>query len=86
MYQVRFKKSVVKQLEKMDKQTARLIKNWITKNLVDCIDPRQHGKSLNRNLKGFWRYRVGDYRLFADIQDDVLIIEIIKTGHQDIYK
>ena len=76
MYQVKFTDSALKQLQKIDKQTMRLIKNWIVKNLVDCEDPRVHGKQLTGNLKGVWRYRVGDYRLFADIRDYVLTIII----------
>lgn len=87
MYQVKFTDSALKQLQKIDKQTMRLIKNWIVKNLVDCEDPRVHGKPLMGSLKGVWRYRVGDYRLFADIRDYVLTIIIFDVGHRkDIYK
>ena len=85
MYQVKFTDSALKQLQKIDKQTMRLIKNWIVKNLVDCEDPRVHGKPLTDGLKGVWRYRVGDYRLFADIRDYVLTI-IIFDVRKDIYK
>ena len=69
MYTVEFSESAVKQLKKLDKSTSRVIKNWIVKNLVDCDDPRQHGKALTGNLSGIWRCRVGDYRLFAEIDD-----------------
>ena len=87
MYQVKFTDSALKQLQKIDKQTMRLIKNWIVKNLVDCEDPRVHGKPLTGSLKGVWRYRVGDYRLFADIRDYALMIIIFDVGHRkDIYK
>ena len=54
--------------KELDKPTARVIKNWIIKNLVDTTDSRQHGKPLTGNLKGIWRYRVEDYRLFAGNQ------------------
>lgn len=87
MYQVRFTDSAVKQLKKLDKQTARVIKNWIVKNLVGCEDPFTHGKALKGNLKGVWRYRVGDYRLFARIEDDILTIFIFEVGHRrEVYK
>ena len=68
MYKVEFTESAVKQLKKLDKQTVRVIKNWVIKNLVNTPDPRLHGKALKGNLKGIWRYRVGDYRLFASIE------------------
>lgn len=87
MYTVNFSESALKQLKKLDKQTARVIKNWIVKNLVDCSDPRQHGKALTGNLKGIWRYRVGDYRLFAEIKDEQVLIFIFDIAHlREIYR
>ena len=87
MYKVRFSDSAVKQMEKLDKQTLRVIKNWIVKNLVDTDDPRKHGKQLKGNLSGIWRYRVGDYRLFAEIKDNILTIFIFEVGRRrEIYK
>lgn len=79
MYQVKFSEHAMKELKKLDKSTARIIKNWVLKNLVDTTDPRMHGKALTGNLKGVWRYRVGDYRIFAEIHDDKLIIFILKS-------
>lgn len=86
-FQVRFSESALKAMKKLDKQTARVIKNWVVKNLVDTADPRLHGKALTGNLKGIWRYRVGDYRLFAEIQDQVLTIFIFEVAHRsEAYK
>ena len=51
MYKVEFTESAVKQLKKLDKQTVRVIKNWVIKNLVNTPDPRLHGKALKGNLK-----------------------------------
>ena len=66
----------------MDKHTAAMVYGWIDKNLDGCGDPRAHGKALGDGFKGYWRYRVGDYRLIANIQDSLLIIEIIRAGHR----
>jgi len=55
--------------------------------IVDCDDPRVHGKPLKGKLAGIWRYRVGDYRIFADIHDEILTIEIFEMGHRrEVYK
>ena len=87
MYHVKFSEHAVKELKILDKPTVRVIKNWIVKNLVDTTDPRLHGKALTGNLKGIWRYRVGDYRLFAEIHDDELIIFLFEIAHRrEIYK
>ena len=72
----------IKQLKKMDKHISALIIGWIEKNLVDCENPRQYGKGLVANRSGEWRYRIGDYRILADIQDDKLVILIITVGHR----
>ncbi|NLD10698.1 MAG: type II toxin-antitoxin system RelE/ParE family toxin [Clostridiales bacterium] len=83
MYQIKILESVEKELSKMDKQTVRIIKNWIVKNLVDTDDPRNKGKAL----KGIWRYRIGDYRLFATIEDDIMTVFLFEISHRrDVYK
>lgn len=86
-YHVEFTESALKELKKMDGQTARLITGWIKKNLEGCENPRQHGKGLTANRSGQWRYRVGDYRLLADIQDNKILILILHVGHRsEIYR
>lgn len=79
MFEIKFSVNALKDLKKLDKGTTILIIHWIEKNLVNCIDPRQHGKALTGDLKEIWQYRVGDYRLFAKIYDNVLLIELIKA-------
>ena len=76
-----------KEFKKLDKYTQRMIKNWIVKNLDGCNDPRQHGKGLTANRSGQWRYRIGDYRLICEIQDDELIILALTVGHRrEVYE
>jgi len=82
MYLIGYSEEVKKQLKKMDKNTSRLIKNWIVKNLIDVEDPRIKGKPLKGNLQGIWRYRVGDYRLLAEIRDKELLIFIFEVDHR----
>lgn len=85
-YKVEFTKDALKELKKMDKYTALFITAWIRKNLEGCTDPRQHGKGLTANRSGQWRYRVGDYRIIADIQEEKVIILVLSIGHRrDIY-
>lgn len=87
MYHVEFVKSAIKQLKKLDKPTAALIIGWIRKNLEGCDNPRIHGKGLTANRSGQWRYRVGDYRIIAEIDDDKIVILVLNIGHRrDIYE
>lgn len=86
-FDVEYSKTAYKQLKKMDNYTRLMILNWITNNLVACQNPFEHGKELKGNLKGQWRYRVGDYRILAEVQDDKLIILVLTIGHRrDVYK
>ncbi|MBQ4090331.1 MAG: type II toxin-antitoxin system RelE/ParE family toxin [Clostridia bacterium] len=85
-YTVEYTKQAVKSLKKLDRQTAALIIGWIEKNLIGCEDPRAHGKGLTSNRSGQWRYRVGDYRILADIQDERIVILVLEVGHRrEIY-
>lgn len=81
-YHVEFSERALKDVKKLDKTTATLILSWIRKNLEGCENPRVHGKGLTANHSGEWRFRVGDYRLLAMIQDDKLVILMITIGHR----
>ena len=78
-YRVLFTEGAKKELKKLDRHTAALIIGWIEKNLEGCENPRAKGKGLTANRSGQWRYRVGDYRILAEIEDDKIIIMIISS-------
>lgn len=82
IYRVYTAEKFDKAFRKLDRQTQKIIKAWIEKNLVNCTDPRIHGKGLTANRSGQWRYRVGAYRILADIQDDCLVLLLIDVGHR----
>ena len=63
-----------REFKKLDRYTQRMLKAWIEKHLVGCENPRALGKGLTANRRGIWRYRIGDYRLLCDIQDERLVI------------
>ena len=86
-YKVEFTQRALKDLKKLDRPTAALILGWIRKNLENCENPRLHGKGLTANRSGQWRYRVGDYRLLAEISDNTITILILNVGHRrEIYE
>ena len=54
--------------------------------MQNCENPRQHGKALVANRKGQWRYRIGDYRLIVEIEDEKIKILVLNVGHRrDVY-
>ena len=81
-YRIMIPDNVNKKILKFDKNTRKLLYDYISKNLADTDDPRFHGKALTGNLKGLWRYRIMDYRLIVDIQDEQLIIVAVDFNHR----
>lgn len=81
-YSVSYTKKAVKQLRKLDAFSRTTILQWIDRNLNGTTDPRLHGKGLTANRSGEWRYRVGDYRILANILDDEIVIEVFAIGHR----
>ena len=83
-YVVRTTARFDREFKKLDRYTQRMLKAWIDKNLVNCADPRAHGKGLTANQSGQWRYRIGDYRLICVIQDAELVILALSVGHRSV--
>ena len=86
-YSVKTTTKFEKEFKKLDRYTQRMMKAWIVKNLIGCENPRQHGKGMTADKSGLWRYRIGDYRLIAEIQDKEITILMLNIGHRsEIYK
>lgn len=81
-YKVEFEKKAIKNLKSIDKKQAALILTWIKNNLDGTTNPRNQGTPLKGKLNEYWRYRVGQYRIIVDIQDDHLIVVVISVGHR----
>ncbi len=83
---VEFTDSSRKQLKKIDEYNRTRILKYLFE-VESLEDPRSRGKALEQNLKGFWRYRVGDYRIICSIEEEQVTILVLKIGHRrDIYK
>lgn len=87
IYQLETTPKFDKQLKKLDKVSQRQIVEYLQKNIAGTENPRLSGKGLAGNRKGFWRYRVGDYRIICLIQDAECIVLALETAHRkDIYR
>ena len=82
-YIVDYSTKAIKYLKKLDKQTQSMIYDWIGKHLEGCENPRSHGKGLTGNMSGKWRYRIGDYRLIAHIEDARVVILVLTVAKRD---
>lgn len=80
-YSVKLAKIAERQLGKLDPQVQRRI-GELTERLESLADPRAIGEALHGDLKEFWKYRAGDWRLVASIHDSVLVVEVIEIVHR----
>lgn len=80
-WRVNFTATALKQLKKLERSTAKRI--YAELEQVEKLDnPRARGKALTGNQRGYWRYRVGDYRVICLIEDAELTILAVKIGHR----
>ena len=82
-WRVEFDPEAERELGKVDPQIARRILAFLQDRLVHIDNPRSVGKALEGSTLGeFWKYRVGDYRTIAHIEDDALRILVVRIGHR----
>lgn len=80
--------TAAKQLRKLDPQVARRILTFLRDRLAPLGDPRSLGEALRgRDLGDFWKYRVGDWRIIAHLDDGVMLITVIRLGNRrEVYR
>jgi mRNA interferase RelE/StbE len=82
IWQVEFDQDAAKDLRKIGKPAAPLILKYLRTRIATAEDPRRFGKPLVGDLKGLWRYRVGDYRIVARIEEDRFVVLVLTVGHR----
>lgn len=86
-WQVNLSQRAKKAIAKLDNPNREKLQHFMTDILPHVDNPRFSGKALQGNLKGLWRYRIGDYRLICQIKDGELLILVLELGHRkDIYQ
>jgi mRNA interferase RelE/StbE len=87
-YSVELAESADRELSKLDAQQAKRILKFLHERVAKLDDPRSIGEALHGSRLGeFWKYRVGDYRLIAKIEDDRLVVLVLRVGHRkEIYR
>ena len=81
-YSVEYLPKAKRELDKLDTKTRSIIDSWVKNTLEGCENPRLKGKALTGNLRGKWLYRVGDYRIVAEIHDDKILILVVEVAHR----
>ena len=86
-WSVRLDKDAEKQLKRFDPKDQRRLIKFLRERVAPSENPRLLGQALKGSLKTFWKYRVGDYRLICDLQDEKFVVLVIKIGNRkDVYR
>ncbi len=87
-WSVELAESAGRELAKLDPQHRKRLLKFLRGRLAKLDDPRSIGRALQGSRLGeFWKYRVGDYRLICKIEDDRLVVLVLRVGHRkEIYR
>lgn len=85
---IEFERAAARELDKLDPQNARRILRFLAERVAKIEDPRSIGEALKGSELGeLWKYRVGDFRIIASIEDARLVILVVRVGNRrEIYK
>jgi mRNA interferase RelE/StbE len=87
LWTVEFDERARRELRKLSPEVQKTILRYLRERIAGSSDPRQFGKPLRINLAGLWRFRIGDYRLICRLEDDRLVVLVIKIGHRrEVYE
>ena len=88
VWAIEFDEAAKKELAKLDRQVAQRLLYFLTQRVNSLKDPRSVGQALKGSKLGeFWKYRVGDFRIIANIQDQKMIILVLRVGNRrEIYR
>ena len=80
---IEFERSAERELDRLDREAAARILRFLRDRLSPLDDPRSLGETLKGSrLGGLWKYRVGDYRIIAAIDDATVRVVVVRIGHR----
>jgi mRNA interferase RelE/StbE len=87
-WSIRFDRQAERDLDHLDPQIARRINRFLFERIASLENPRSIGEALKGSELGdLWKYRVGDYRIIASIEDKVLVILVVRIGNRrEVYR
>ena len=86
-WRIEIARTAERQILKLGSQAQKSIQRFLRERLAAASDPRQWGRALQGDKRGLWRYRVGDYRLICDIQDERITVLLLEVGdRKDVYR
>ena len=87
-WSIEFSDEAAKEMRQLDRQVARRIHAFLSERVALLDDPRSIGEALKgARLGAFWKYRVGDWRVVASIEDEILRVLVVRVGNRrEVYR
>ncbi|WP_117195416.1 type II toxin-antitoxin system RelE family toxin [Rhizobium terrae] len=87
-WRIEFQRDAERDLSKLGHENAQRVLRFLHERVARLENPRSVGEALKGpDLSEFWKFRVGDVRIIADIQDDIVQILVVRIGHRrEIYR
>jgi mRNA interferase RelE/StbE len=87
VWAIEFMPEAAKELRKLDRQVAARIVRTLEERIAPLDDPRQIGSALVGEHAGYWRWRIGDYRVVARIEDERITVLVVRVAHRrEVYR
>lgn len=88
VYRVEFDPAALKDLKKLDRAVQQRLVGFLRTRVAALDDPRSIGEALaGARLGSYWKYRVGDWRIVCDIQDDRIVVRVLRLGNRrEVYR
>jgi mRNA interferase RelE/StbE len=81
-WRIEVSETAKKQLSALDRPVQERIRKYLRERVAPASDPRELGDPLRSNMAGLWKYRVGDYRIVAEIREKEVLILVVRIGHR----
>ncbi len=81
-WQIEFSEQADRDFARLDKSIQKRIFQFLQQRIAPAENPRAFGKALMHQLRGLWRYRVGDYRVLCQIEDERLTVLVVEVEHR----
>ena len=87
-WQIEFDPDALKDLRKLDKPIQIRLVGFLRTRVSSLINPRDIGEALSgQRLGSYWKYRVGDWRIICDIQDQKILVRVLRIGNRrEVYR
>jgi mRNA interferase RelE/StbE len=87
LWRVEFDRDAARDLRKLGADAERKILRYLRQRIATADNPRRFGRPLTGDLRGLWRYRVGDYRIVAAIEEHRFVVLVVAVGHRrEVYE